>query len=464
MKSLAQKLWVSLCLFLLVTIIFAYFLSDYLYERLYVNNVEAELITLGEQIRKDYEGGVVPDSFIKNVEWLNSKTPYEVFAVRNPRELSACVPFDIDYEALIGPNERTELLANVTVTKVGFEERFGRTLVSVVVPLLDGDRLQGIIYLYFPLVNITELTSNITWYWLFGSFIFIFFVLFIGMKAVQVISRPIEEMKKAAEKVSEGNLSARVTVSSNDEIGQLAQSFNEMAEALQKEDQRNKNFLATVSHELRTPISYIKGYIEALQLNIISEEKRDDYMMIVQRESQRMEKIVGDLLELMKMETAQFSIEKLPLVLAEIIRQSLDNVKPAAEEKGLFVSVSLDEELIIFGDEGRIEQIFYNVFSNSLRHTVNGGISISLFAEGEFAYLVIEDTGSGIPEQDLPKVTERFFRVNKARSRKDGGSGLGLSIVKNLVMLHEGELKIQSRVGEGTKVTIIFPLFVDKSS
>ncbi|WP_335870122.1 sensor histidine kinase [Bacillus sp. 2205SS5-2] len=459
MKTLAQKLWISLLLLLLLTIGFAYLLSDILYERLYVNNVEEELIDLGEKIRRDYKQGEIADEFIQNVEWLNSKTPYEVFAVRNPRELSACVPFDIDYQALIGPKEREQLLLNKTLSKVGYEERFDRKLVSVVVPLLEENRLQGIIYLYFPLADITELTSHITWYWLLGALIFILTILYVGTKGIGIISRPIKEMRTAAVELAKGKLNVRVSVSSNDEVGQLALTFNKMAEALEEEDQRNKEFLATVSHELRTPLSYIKGYLEGMKTGVIAEEKREHYVNIMSVEASRMEKIVGDLLELMKMETTQFSIEKVPLVFAETIRQTTKNLQSMAEEKGLNTILTLDEEIIILGDEARIQQIIYNVFVNSMHHTESGSISITLANDNDsFAKLMIEDTGSGIPEEDLPHVTERFYRVNKARSRKDGGTGLGLSIVNNLVLLHGGKLSIESQIGKGTKVSIYIPL------
>ncbi|WP_050770905.1 HAMP domain-containing protein [Bacillus coahuilensis] len=281
MRKLAGKLLLLLLGMLLVTILVSFTLTGFLYERLYVNSIKEELVQYGENVSLDYDGGDVSDIFVWNVEYLNEKTRFEIFAVRNPRELSACVPFEIDYNALIGSKERAQLLDGQSVIDVGYEERFKRDLVSVVVPLLDEDRLEGILYLYYPLENIQELTENYALLWVLCIFLFSMIISVIGAKGVSYVINPLLEMKDAAKNISRGDLTSRVNVSSRDEIGELAETFNKMAESLEKEDERNKEFLATVSHELRTPITYIKGYNEALQMNLGTEIERAQYFQLI---------------------------------------------------------------------------------------------------------------------------------------------------------------------------------------
>ncbi|WP_100330543.1 sensor histidine kinase [Bacillus xiapuensis] len=461
--SLAKKLWLTLLATLLLCIGFAYGLSNILYEKLYVASVEKELLQAGKSLALDYQGGDLTDEFIQQVNWYNEKASFEVFAVRNPRELAACIPFEIDYETLIGPAEREQLLKNKPVKKVGYVARFDRQVVSVIMPLLEEQRLQGILYLYVPLENIKELTADLTIYWGAGAAFFLFILLLIGLKWARYLTKPLEEMKTAAVRLAEGDFSTRVKVPAKDEIGQLAETLNRMAESIDKEDERTKEFLATVSHELRTPLSYIKGYSEALSSGMVKEEEeRERYFHIITRESKRMERLVNDLMELIKLESDSSALERVPLPLAETIRQTLDKLKPAAKQKKIELTEELDHQIIIEGDEGRLEQVIVNLIDNALRYTEEGGrIHLRLSKQADKAIMALCDSGIGIPAEDVQKITERFYRVNKARTRSDGGTGLGLSIVENIVKGHGGRLMIESEYGLGTTVTIEFPLLQD---
>ncbi|WP_050770908.1 sensor histidine kinase [Bacillus coahuilensis] len=166
---------------------------------------------------------------------------------------------------------------------------------------------------------------------------------------------------------------------------------------------------------------------------------------------------------MMKLETGNFHIELEPIALAETVRQAVDSFKSFAESHGIDVLIELNEDIIVQGDEGRIHQILHNLLCNSLQY-MNGSGTIQITLDDslsrEEAVLTVSDTGIGIPEEHLPFVTERFYRVNKARTRSDGGSGLGLAIVSQLVELHNGRLIITSKVNEGTTVEIRLPLIV----
>lgn len=458
-RSLATKLWITISVIIFITILYSHFLSFIFYEKLYVDNIEQTMLDEGNRLALEYRGGPLTDELRKRIEWYNTKSASEVFVVSNPRELSACLPFEIDYDTLIGEEERERLLKGRPVQKLGYEERFQRQIMAVIIPLLDKNQLEGIIYLYIPLTTINEFTQEFANFLLIGAILFFVIALFFGTKWINRLTQPLKEMKEAAVHVSEGDFSQRVHIHSNDEVGQLATAFNQMSESIQKEDERKREFIGDISHELRTPISYIKGYSNALMSNMVKEEKdREKYLELIHRESGRLESLVSDLLDLTKFESDGYQLTKTPLPIAQLIEDAMQKYFSTARSNKITIESHLDPELIVYGDEGKIEQIFQNIMDNAMTYTgPNGKIFIRLFEEDNKCYLTVSDTGTGISEADMEKITQRFYRVNKGRSRADGGTGLGLSIVDKLVKLHGGKLKIESEVGKGTRITVIFP-------
>ena len=462
MKKLSNKIWLLIVLFLSVTIVFMYIFTDFLYEQLYVEDTEVSMIEVGEKLQTMYKGGKVTDDFIQEIETYNGYSNLNIFAVRNPRELSACVPFDIDYDTLIGPEERQQLLAGESITKIGYEERFERQIISVILPLTDQNRLEGILYVYFPLAKITEMANKEVLLLIGGAVLFSLLIGFFVYKGIRRIMHPLNELQQAVKQMSSGDYGARVTVTSRDEIGILSATFNEMAEAIQQEDESQKVFLTTVSHELRTPISYVKGYSETIQNGFIDGAERDEAIRLIAREANRMERLTNELMQLARSNNEATHIEYDPIVLAETMRDAVTILKQQVTKKRIMLQFELDEELIVLGNEEKLKQIFINVIENAIRYSDEGStVQIRTAALEDTAHIEVQDHGIGIPTEDLPHITERFYRVNKARSRADGGSGLGLSIVEQLVKQHDGSLKITSQLQQGTCVQITLPLMED---
>lgn len=458
MRTFAGKIWTLIVSFLLITIAFMYLFTDFLYEQLYVEDTEASMIEFGGKLATKYKGGAVSDELIAEIEEHNNYSIFNVFAVRNPRELSACVPFDIDYETLIGPDERRQLLEGNAVTKIGYEERFERQIISVILPFTDENRLEGILYLYYPLAKISELASKEVVLLIAGVVLFSILIGYLVFKGLKRIMYPLHELQQAVRRMSTGDYRARVDVTSNDEVGQLSEAFNHMAEAIQREDEERKVFLATVSHELRTPISYVKGYSESIQNGFIEGEQKDEAICLIAREANRMERLTNELMQLVHIDTEETD-KMYPIVLAETLRDSAALVNTKAVEKEIAIVLELNEEIIIEADEEKMRQIFINLLENAIRYSDRGtSIYLNAVIEDDSAVIQVEDKGIGIPQEDLPRILERFYRVNKARSRADGGSGLGLSIVDKLVQQHRGTLHIESEVGKGTIVTVKLPL------
>lgn len=459
MKKISTRIWLLIFAFLIMTVVFMYVITNYLYERLYVEDTEETMVEVGTKLQTMYTGGKVTDEFIADIEHYANYSNLNIFAVRNPRELSACVPFDIDFETLIGSEERQQLLAGEYVQKIGYEPRFDRQLISVVLPLVDQNRLEGIIYIYFPLAKISELANTEVIFLFVSAFIFLIVISYLIYKGIRHIMRPLSNLQRAVEQMSYGNYGTRVPVHSKDEIGRLSSTFNKMAEAIQQEDDAQKTFLATVSHELRTPISYVKGYSEAMQNGIIPESQKEETIQLIVREANRMERLTNELLQLARMENEQAEITLYPIPLAETLREVQKILTHQAERKSIALYLDADDALIIKADEVKLKQIFINIIENAINYSYEQSkVEITAFEDNGSAQIIIKDYGIGIPQEDLSHVTERFYRVNKARSRSDGGSGLGLSIVEQLLKQLHGKIKIESEVEKGTVVKITLPL------
>jgi two-component system sensor histidine kinase VicK len=284
----------------------------------------------------------------------------------------------------------------------------------------------------------------------------------------KTLLQPIIGMTKAAEAIAGGDFSRELDVESEDEIGQLADTFNNMAhqlkenlEKIKKSDALRREFVANVSHELRTPLTSIHSYAETLtDYRDISKEEEMDFLHVILNESDRMAKIVQDLLELSRFDagSSKLSIEKFSL--AQSARDVYDAVALEAKKHGQTMRIETAENLpMISGDRARIEQVLLNILSNAIKYTPDGGeISIVSGKTENQVWVRIQDNGIGIPEEDLPRIFDRFYRVDKARSRESGGTGLGLSIAREIISRHGGEIRIKSTPGAGTAVTVELPL------
>lgn len=226
-------------------------------------------------------------------------------------------------------------------------------------------------------------------------------------------------------------------------------------------------FVANVSHELKTPIAAVKGFAETLLSGGVEDKETErSFLQIIYDEGDRLNRLIGDILELSKIESKLVPLEYSPVQLKELIDSLYEVLLPVASRKSIMISNNVPEHLFIEADEDRLRQVFMNLLSNAISYTLEGGrvkveaeiVDSGEEQEDERVRISISDTGIGIPKKDLPRIFERFYRVDKARSRSSGGTGLGLSIVKHLVDLHHGMIAVESRVGEGTTFIIELPI------
>ncbi|MFN8602428.1 MAG: ATP-binding protein [Candidatus Binatia bacterium] len=234
--------------------------------------------------------------------------------------------------------------------------------------------------------------------------------------------------------------------------------FHDVTETKRLERVRT-DFVANVSHELRTPLTAIKGFAETLLSSGFADRERAlHFVSIIDRQAERLSRLIDDLLILSDLELGKMPVRRRPVALEPIVREVEDLLAEPARRGGVTLQVDVPPELRVEGDPDRLTQVVSNLLDNAIKYTPAGGrISIAAHADGGTVELSVADTGAGIPAEDLPRLAERFYRVDKARIRELGGTGLGLSIVKHIVQAHGGTLRFASRVGAGTTVTVTLP-------
>ena len=282
------------------------------------------------------------------------------------------------------------------------------------------------------------------------------FARFMARRALKPISRIID----TAREIGQGQeLSKRIPVLKiKDELGQLALTFNEMMNGLENSFAQMRQFSSDASHELRTPLTVLKGQNELI---LSKQRKPEEYQEVISsnlEEINYMSKVLEDLFVLSKSDENQVNLDYKPVDLRALVEEVCKHAEILAEEKNIKIIIAFLEPIEIKGDEVRLRQMVWNVLQNGIKYTQQGGeLKISLQNEGDFALLTIQDTGIGIPEEDLPLIFNRFYRVDKARTRDEGGSGLGLSICRQIAEAHKGKIEVESKLGVGTRFKIRLP-------
>lgn len=274
------------------------------------------------------------------------------------------------------------------------------------------------------------------------------------------ILRPVEALTVAARRMETGDLSTRVDVGSQDEIGQLAHAFNAMAEGLEQQERLRRTLASDISHELRTPLANIRGYLEALQEGVVAPSP--GVLGSLHEEAMLLNRLVDDLQDLSLAEAGQLRLEMRPIPLAPLVDAAVTALAPRAAEKGITLSVAVPDKLPpVMADPERIGQVLRNLLVNALTHTPEGGTittSAALAEDPTYLAVTVADTGPGIPEDHLPHVFDRFYRADPSRTRATGGAGLGLAIVRQLVVAHGGTVGVESEPGAGARFTFTLPV------
>lgn len=282
--------------------------------------------------------------------------------------------------------------------------------------------------------------------------------LFLANKAL----RPVDEITQIARRIGSGDLSQRIRIKrANDELGRLASTFNEMIAKLEESFREVKRFTADASHELKTPLTILRGEVE---VGLKRKRTLKEYQRILVsnlEEVNRMSRIVEDLLTLSRADMGELTMEREEIELSSLAREVWEDLQIMAQEKGIQLKFTDDGFTKVEGDPLYLRQLILNLAENGLKYTSPGG-KVELNVKGDrdqgLVNLFVSDTGVGIAKKDLKRVFDRFFRVDKARSRETGGTGLGLSICQWIAHAHDGQIGVQSKVGTGSTFTVTLPL------
>jgi len=376
-----------------------------------------------------------------------------------------------DYRLMENHGGRPEVVEAVRESRPGINVRLSSTvnveMIYLARPVYGEDgSLRLLIRVAAPFRNIEEQIARYlrqtTW-----SFAFILILLILlAYYMSRFISKPLEDIRVGAEKIAGGSYDLRLQPRGAVEMEKVAESFNHMSshirndiERLEKLERIRRDFVANVSHELKTPITTIQGYSETLLDSWTGDEGQRAFLKTVLKNAKRMNAIINDLIELAKLERDGGEMPKRETVMLRfILEQAAENFREAAAAKSISVEIRGDEGMEALINPPLMEQALGNIIDNAVKYSGEGGRVLVDYsrADGEIS-IRISDRGVGIPEEAIPRIFERFYRVDKGRSRKEGGTGLGLAICKHIIQVHGGDIEVKSRPGEGTTFTVRLP-------
>lgn len=291
----------------------------------------------------------------------------------------------------------------------------------------------------------------------------LFIVLLVGLLVSyftsQKMTRPIKEINAAAKVIASGNFEHRLKVTSGDELGELAESFNHMAESLENNDRIHRDFIANVSHDLRSPLTSMQGFLTAMLDGTVPEDKREKYLSIVLEETNRLSRLTEGIVDLSRAESSKIILDESDFDVNALIRKNIALLEPQLKEKNAVIKAIFAEQVtMVHGDVDKISRVIQNLMSNAVKFSSDGGqIEVETTLTTRKKVLVsIKDYGPGIGEEDQKYIFNRFYKADRTRNQDKQGSGIGLSIVREFLQAHNEGITVKSVEGEGA--TFVFSL------
>lgn len=400
------------------------------------------------------------DRFLGTTIWVTDERG-NIWSSHNSTQLE-----EVDWEnQKVSVDEFVQVLDGNTITLEGrFGESFPEPMLTVGMPLKLNNSIRGTIFLHSPIQGLNRTIMN-TYNSIWRSAILTSILsLLLSFIISGRFSRPLTEMNVISREIATGNFKRRVKVRTKDEVGQLAVNFNAMADSLEKLESMRRSFVANVSHELRSPLTSMKGYIQGVLDHTIPVEDQDKYLRIALDETERMNRLINELMDLSRIETGQFSIDIKVVDINEIIRRVLISKEDRINDKGMEVEVDFEKDIfMVVGDPDRLQQVIINLLDNAIKFNREGGLlTFKTWLFKDNVYVKIADQGPGIAKDEIPHLWEPFYQIDKSRTRNKEGTGLGLPIVKKIIEAHEQNIWLNSEEGKGS--AFIFSLKAVKKS
>lgn len=436
---------------------------SFVYTRQYMNEQEQQLILQGERFKESmtslYFTGVVDMSRMSfELQIMEKYMGASVFFMNNNGQVSL-VSESLNQE-WIGQTITDEAVSivldgRVATVKGKIGGMFNETVLTVGYPIIIGDKIIGGVFMCKPITVLQEATKEMRSV-VVGCMVPVFIIgaILIYYSTKRIIM-PLRDMNDAAKVIADGNFHNRIQVQSGDEVGQLAQSLNYMAENLEKTENSRQKFIANISHDLRSPLTSIQGFISAIADGTIPPQKQGHYLNIVLEETARLTKLANDMTDLSKVEAGAMNLELCEFDINEMIRDILNLFETRLSAKKIRTQAIFEEKVtIVVADPNMIQRVIQNLLDNAIKFTPdNGEIAVETIIKGEKVYISVRDNGEGIPQEEQKKVFERFFKADSSRGLDKGGIGLGLSIVKEFIKAHDEKIEVKSDIDFGTEFT-----------
>ena len=435
------------------------------YTQHYMDEAKENLINQGMKISKEYKKAYYFTGDLSNLEYelqiLEGYMAASIFFIdkngvvvlTSPGINDAWIGQAIANEGVI----KSVLEGNVVTLQGKINGMFDEPVLTVGYPL-QTDQIAGI----FMCTSMTEIERSLQGMYKMG-FIILTAVMSIGIVLVYIFSKKITktllQMNEATKVIAGGNFEQRIEIKSEDEIGQLAESFNHMAESLDKYEKVRRDFIANVSHDLRSPLTSIQGFLGAILDGTIPQEKQFHYLNIVLEETKRLTKLTNDIVELSRAQTSNITLEKTRFDINTLIRESIERLEPRLQQKDIKIdAIFAEKETFVCADEDKIARVIYNLVDNAIKFSdIGKKIEVETVLQQNKKLLVsIKDYGKGIAEEDLKYIFDRFYKVDSSRGKDKTGSGLGLCIVREFLLAHGENIAVKSEKDKGT--TFVFTL------
>ncbi|MDN7242763.1 HAMP domain-containing sensor histidine kinase [Planococcus sp. N028] len=452
LNKLALK--IGLLFFIIIVIIesflFIILYNTFVHER--VDEVMATLLARGDTHSEVLENNFEPNT-LHHISIMETASEFNIIVVdETGRQLTHSDSIEPEMNEMI---EHTETDVIPLSGKIIEDRWYEKKFIGADSPITIEGEHRGHVFMFAETTQIRDMVNHLRNQFLAAGLISFALTIIAIFLLSRFITLPLIRIKEAANQIIQGNNQVKLNINRNDELGELANAITTLSNDLNRLKNARNEFLANISHELRTPLTYIKGYADIISRSHTSEEEKREYVAIIREETTNLTELIRHLFELARVDHNQFSVKKETVTLEQLLQSVALLVRPAFDEKNMSLFVQCDERIDVFIDRKIFNQLLLNILDNARKYSLEGTqVILQGLQDEDLIKIVIIDEGEGIPEEDIPFVFERLYRVDKSRSRQFGGSGLGLAIAKELIELHDGRITLQSSFGKGTTVLI----------
>ena len=459
-KYIYQQISSHLSILIVAFIVLSLFFSHYVETLVYKNKAE-ELSEYGQNIMKDLEMRIIDREVLSDYSHILAGRKIEYMIFDGDRRIT----YPTGGRIILKDEEWNKIKEGQTVIVKQDRNRFDQAVTFVLLPYIRNGTFLGGILLASPISGSREMISQINQYLWYAVMIALVVAIILSWLLSKIHVNRIKRLQEATSLVAAGDYTVKLPSSSFDEIGELGEDFNEMVEKLYQSNEeieslenRRRQFIADVSHELRTPLTTINGVIQGIKNDMIVEEEKEKGIQLVSKETNRLIRLVNENLDYEKIRSNQVKLMITEIELVEVLEIIKDQLEILADEKYNKILVEVEDHVMVHADYDRLVQILINITKNSIQFTENGRITLRGKAGIRETIIEIEDTGIGMDPKEIENIWRRFYKADLSRTTNPYGEfGLGLSIVKKLVQLHNGDIIVSSEQGLGTKFVITFP-------